>query len=110
MSEDAVRLATADDNPKLIELEHSSPQGMRLQIYSERKDYFFRSTPYGNQHTLRLHPDYRRTVLGRHMLLVWNLMDGWAEESGAALMYGLVKSENTTMIDFQRKKQSYRFN
>jgi GNAT superfamily N-acetyltransferase len=145
MSKDAVRVATREDNPRLIELERSSPQGTKLQIYSERKDYFFRSTLYGNQHTLvavdnqadrligvmagtlkevflggratrvaffydlRLHPDYRRTVLGRHMLRVWNLMDRWAEESGAALMYGLVKSDNTTMIGFQQKKQNYRF-
>ena len=142
---DAVRIATPADNPRLIELERTSPQGTKLQIYSERKDYFFRSTLYGNQHTLvavdnqadrligvmagtlkdvylggratraaffydlRLHPDYRRTVLGRHMLRVWNLMDRWAEESGAALMYGLVKGDNTTMIGFQQKKQNYRF-
>jgi len=52
MSKDAVRIATPEDNPKLVELERSSPQGSKLQIYSERKDYFFRSTLYGNQHTL----------------------------------------------------------
>jgi GNAT superfamily N-acetyltransferase len=145
MSKDAVRTATPEDNARLVQLERSSPQGTRLQIYSERKDYFFRSTLYGNQHTLvavdnqadrligvmagtlkevflggratraaffydlRLHPDYRRTVLGRHMLRVWNLMDRWAEESGAALLYGLVKADNTTMIGFQQKKQNYRF-
>ncbi|UCG00046.1 MAG: GNAT family N-acetyltransferase [Spirochaetaceae bacterium] len=145
MSTNAVRIATPEDNPGLIELERSSPQGSKLKIYSERKDYFFRSTLYGNQHTLvavdnqadrligvmagtlkdvflsgkatraaffydlRLHPDYRRTILGRHMLRVWNLMDRWAEESGAALLYGLVKSDNTTMIGFQKKKQNYRF-
>jgi hypothetical protein len=28
------------------------------------------------------------------MLRVWNLMDRWAEESGAALLYGLVKGDN----------------
>ncbi len=145
MNNDAIRVATPEDNPRLIELERSSPQGTRLRIYSERRDYFFRSTLYGNQYTLvavdtqadrligvmagtlkevlldgkpnlaayfydlRLHPDYRRTVLGRHMLGVWNRMDRWAEESGAALMYGLVKGDNDTMIGFQRKKKDYRF-
>jgi GNAT superfamily N-acetyltransferase len=145
MSKDAVRTATPEDNRQLIELERASPQGTKLQICSERDDFFFRSTLYGNQHTLvavdnqadrligvmagtlkevflggratraaffydlRLHPAYRRTVLGRHMLRVWNLMDRWAEESGAALMYGLVKADNGTMIRFQEKKQNYRF-
>jgi hypothetical protein len=145
MAEDAVRIATPEDNPSLIELERSCPQGTKLQIYSERKDYFFRSTLYGNQHTLvavdhqedrligvmagtlkevfldgnatlaaffydlRLHPDYRRSILGRHMLRIWNLMDRWAEESGAALIYGMVKGDNATMIGFQQKKQNYRF-
>jgi hypothetical protein len=39
------------------------------------------------------------------MLRVWNLMDRWAEESGAALMYGLVKSDNTTMISFSGRNR-----
>jgi hypothetical protein len=43
------------------------------------------------------------------MLRVWNLMDRWAEESGAALLYGLVKADNSTMIGFQQKKQNYSF-
>jgi hypothetical protein len=60
-------------------------------------------------HDLRVHPDYQRTALGRHMLRMWNLMDRWAEESGAALIYGLVKADDSTMIGFQRKKQNYRF-
>ena len=52
MSKDAVRTATPEDNPLLVELERSNPQGTKLQIYSERQEYFFRSTLYGNQHTL----------------------------------------------------------
>jgi hypothetical protein len=52
MYKDAVRTAAPEDNPRLVELERSSPQGTKLQIYSERKDHFFRSTLYGNQHTL----------------------------------------------------------
>lgn len=43
------------------------------------------------------------------MLGVWNRMDRWAVESGATLMYGLVKGDNDTMIGFQRKKKNYRF-
>jgi hypothetical protein len=145
MPNEAVRAAAPDDSQRLLELERNSLRGTKLQICSERKDYFFRATLYGNQHTLvavdnrtdrligamagtlkevfldgkatraafyydlRMNPEYRRTVLGRYMLRVWNLMDRWAEESGAALMYGLVKADNSTMIGFQRKKQNYRF-
>lgn len=145
MSGEAIRVATREDNPRLIELERACPQGTSLRIYSEREDYFYRSFLYGNQHTLvaedriqgrligvmagtlkevlldgrpvraayfydlRLHPDYRRTVLGRHMLGVWNRMDRWARESGAQLIYGTVKGDNEIMLALQQKKKDYRF-
>jgi GNAT superfamily N-acetyltransferase len=140
-----IRPAVPQDNRRLIELERSCPQGSRLLIASEREDYFFRSTLYGNHHTLvavdreqdrligamagtvkevflsgrpvsatlfydlRVHPDYRRTVLGRHMLRVWNLMNRWAETNGSELLFGLVKSDNESMLALQRKKKEYRF-
>lgn len=145
MTGEAVRPALPGDNPPLIELERSCPQGTRLALYSEREDYFFRSTLYGNHHTLvavdraqgrligvmaatrkevavggrevpavffydlRVHPDYRRTALGRHMLRVWNEMERWAEKSGAHLIYGLVKGDNEPMMALQRKRAGYRF-
>jgi GNAT superfamily N-acetyltransferase len=58
---------------------------------------------------LRVHPDYRRTVLGRHMLGVWNAMERWAQESGAHLIYGLVKHDNDPMIGMRDKRSGYRF-
>jgi GNAT superfamily N-acetyltransferase len=58
---------------------------------------------------LRVHPDYRRSVLGRHMLGVWNAMERWAQESGAHLIYGLVKSDNDPMIGMRDKRSGYRF-
>jgi len=141
----AIRPVDETDNPALIELERSCPQGTRLTIYSERDDYFFRSRLYGNHHTLvtedrqkgrifgvmaaalkevhlggvvrpaaffydlRVHPDYRRTVLGRHMLGVWIAMERWAEASGAHLIYGLVKHDNEAMIGMRDKRSGYRF-
>jgi GNAT superfamily N-acetyltransferase len=58
---------------------------------------------------LRVHPDYRRSVLGRHMLGVWNAMERWAQESGAHLIYGLVKHDNDPMIGMRDKRSGYRF-
>jgi GNAT superfamily N-acetyltransferase len=58
---------------------------------------------------LRVHPDYRRSVLGRHMLGVWNAMERWAKESGAHLIYGLVKHDNDPMIGMRDKRSGYRF-
>jgi GNAT superfamily N-acetyltransferase len=58
---------------------------------------------------LRVHPDYRRSVLGRHMLEVWNDMERWAQESGAHLIYGLVKHDNEPMIGMRDKRSGYRF-
>ena len=54
---------------------------------------------------LRVHPHYRRTVLGRHMLKVWNLVNRWAETNGSDLLFGLVKSDNENMLALQRKKK-----
>ncbi|MBN1836931.1 MAG: hypothetical protein JW820_13840 [Spirochaetales bacterium] len=142
---EAIRPAVPEDNPRLVELERACPQGSDLLIASERKDYFFRSTLYGNHYTLvaedrergrligamagtvkevflsgrprnaslfydlRVHPEYRRTVLGRHMLRVWNLMNTWAAGNGSDLLFGLVKSDNENMLALQRKKKEYRF-
>ena len=58
---------------------------------------------------LRVHPDYRRSVLGRHMLGVWNAMERWAQDSGAHLIYGLVKHDNDPMIGMRDKRSGYRF-
>lgn len=58
---------------------------------------------------LRVHPDYRRTVLGRHMLGVWLAMERWAQASGAHLIYGLVKHDNDPMIGMRDKRSAYRF-
>jgi hypothetical protein len=48
---EAVRSAVREDNLRLIDLERSCPQGSHLLIASERRDYFFRSFLYGNDHT-----------------------------------------------------------
>jgi hypothetical protein len=58
---------------------------------------------------LRLHPEFRRSLLGRHMLGVWNSMERWAQESGAHLIYGLVKHDNEAMISMRDKRSGYRW-
>ena len=58
---------------------------------------------------LRLHPDYRKSVAGRHLLKAWLEMERWAEQRGADLIYGMVKSDNVAMHMMQRHKQGYRF-
>jgi len=58
---------------------------------------------------LRVHPEYRRSLLGRQMLGVWNAMERWAEASGAHLIYGLVKHDNDLMIGMRGKRSGYRF-
>ena len=143
MLPDALRLATPADNDALRELERACPQGSKLQICSERDDYFVRSRLYGNDHTLvavdkakgriygvitasikevliggapteaaifndlRIHPDYRRSVLARHMLGAWLAMERWAGDSGARATYGLMKADNENMLGIQRKKSGY---
>lgn len=52
MSKFILRHSLETDNKKLIELEKACPQGSRLSITTERKDFFFRSRLYGNHHTL----------------------------------------------------------
>ena len=56
---------------------------------------------------LRVHPEYRRSVLARHMLGAWLAMERWAGESGARAMYGLMKADNENMLGIQRKKGGY---
>ncbi len=58
---------------------------------------------------LRVHPDYRRTVLARHMLGAWLTMERWAGEVGADAICGLVKADNEAMLGFQGKRSEYRF-
>ncbi len=58
---------------------------------------------------LRVHPDYRRTVLARHMLGAWLRMERWAEDAGAHAICGLVKADNEAMHALQGKKSEYRF-
>ena len=58
---------------------------------------------------LRVHPDYRRTVLARHMLGAWLAMERWAKDVGAHAICGLVKADNEAMLGFQGKKSEYRF-
>ncbi len=58
---------------------------------------------------LRVHPDYRRSVLARHMLGAWLAMERWAKDVGAHAICGLVKDDNEAMLGFQGKKSEYRF-
>jgi GNAT superfamily N-acetyltransferase len=57
----------------------------------------------------RVHPDYRRTVLARHMLGAWLRLERWAKEVGAAAICGLVKADNEAMLGFQGKRSEYQF-
>jgi GNAT superfamily N-acetyltransferase len=58
---------------------------------------------------LRVHPDYRRSVLARHMLGAWLAMERWAKEQAADAICGLVKSDNDAMSALQGKKSEYRW-
>jgi hypothetical protein len=58
---------------------------------------------------LRVHPDYRASLLVRHMLRAWNDMQSWAAENGAAAIYGFVKGDNEAMLGLQSRKQEWRF-
>ena len=58
---------------------------------------------------LRVHPDYRRTVLARHMLGAWLAMERWAKDVEAHAICGLVKSDNDEMSALQGKKSEYRW-
>ncbi|MBE3132903.1 MAG: GNAT family N-acetyltransferase [Acidobacteria bacterium] len=58
---------------------------------------------------LRVHPDYRRSILGRHMLVAWKAMERWAQERGAHLIYGLMKHDNTPMTALVDGRLGYRF-
>jgi GNAT superfamily N-acetyltransferase len=58
---------------------------------------------------LRVHPEYRRGVLARHMLGAWLAMERWAREVEGHAICGLVKADNETMLGFQGKRSEYRF-
>jgi GNAT superfamily N-acetyltransferase len=143
MSDSGIRPVTPADNDALIEIERACPQGSRLIMHSERKDYLYRAKLFGNHHTmvavdhgrvfgvlaatlkkvlidgeevdvayfydLRVHPDFRRTVSGRNMLKVWFETEKWAKDSGAQVMYGMIKGDNETMLGMQRRKRAYKF-
>lgn len=156
MIQTGLREATPDDNDALITLEARAPQGTRLKMNSERRNYLYRGHLFGNHRTivavdrgqvfgvlaatmkqvrlpqpagtrakhdpawsddvpaamfydLRLDPEYRNSLLGRHMLRNWLEMEKWAEESGARIIYGMVKADNTPMLMIQRHKEGYRF-
>ncbi len=57
---------------------------------------------------LRLDPDYRTNLLGRHMLRNWLEMEKWAQGEGARIIYGMVKADNTPMLIIQQHKDGYR--
>ncbi len=50
MKESGIRPATPGDNEALLELERACPQGSRLIMHSERKDYLYRGRLFGNDH------------------------------------------------------------
>jgi len=58
---------------------------------------------------LRVHPDYRVSVRGRHILVAWKAMERWAEERGAHLIYGLMKRDNAAMTALVDRRLGYRF-
>jgi GNAT superfamily N-acetyltransferase len=58
---------------------------------------------------LRIHPDYRRSVLARHMLGAWLAMERWAKDQSADAICGLMKADNETMLGLQGKRSDYRF-
>jgi len=58
---------------------------------------------------LRVHPDYRVSVRGRHILVAWKAMERWAEERGAHLIYGLMKHDNAAMTALVDRRLGYRF-
>jgi len=142
MSDTGLRAVLPEDNAALLNLERKSPQGTRLKMHSERRDYLYRARLFGNHRTivavdkghvfgvlgatmktvrlggeevpaamfydLRLDPDYRSNLLGRHMLRNWLEMEKWANAEGARIIYGMVKADNTPMLVMQRHKQGYR--
>jgi ribosomal protein S18 acetylase RimI-like enzyme len=61
---ESIRLAVPDDNAALLDLERQCPQGTTLRIASERTDYFFRSSLYGNDHTLVAVDQSRGRLIG----------------------------------------------
>ncbi len=58
---------------------------------------------------LRVHPEYRRSVLARHMLGAWLAMERWSKERSADAICGLVKADNEAMLGFQGKRSEYRW-
>ena len=58
---------------------------------------------------LRVHPDYRRSVRGRHILAAWKSMERWAEERGAHLVYGLMKKDNVPITGLVDDRLGYLF-
>ncbi len=46
---------------------------------------------------------------GRHVLDAWKAMERWAAASGAHLIYGLIKKDNTPMLSLVDGRMGYRF-
>ncbi len=58
---------------------------------------------------LRIHPEYRKTSRGRHMLAAWKAMEAWAGSGGAHVIYGLIKKDNSPMLALVDRRMGYGF-
>jgi hypothetical protein len=58
---------------------------------------------------LRIHPEYRQTARGRHMLAAWKAMEAWAAGRGAHVVYGLIKKDNAPMLALVDRRLGYDF-
>ena len=93
------RTTVAVDNGKVFGVLGATMKTVRLAGDDVRVAMFY---------DLRLDPDYRTSLLGRHMLRNWLEMEKWAEAEGARIIYGMVKADNTPMLVMQRHKDGYR--
>ena len=58
---------------------------------------------------LRVHPDYRTSLQVRHMLRIWNLLEQWARDNGAAAIVGFVKDDKEPMIGLREHRDEWSF-
>ena len=94
------RTIVATDNGKVFGVLGATLKTVRLAGEDVRAAMFY---------DLRLDPDYRNSLLGRHMLRNWREMEKWAEGEGARIIYGMVKADNRPMLLMQRHKDGYEF-
>ena len=59
-----VRVATAEDNTKLIAIEQLTPQGEQIKLVSERKDYFIRAKKFEEPILLVAEDEAQGNILG----------------------------------------------